>query len=96
MSEFAETCAKFVYGKSARLDAPENDNDDFREGHIVGSGSLFEHHEDDGGLDEIHLEWNRRGRPEDMESEAFQSFRNWKRGFHAGRMKSILKGKDCV
>lgn len=69
----AETIAKFLGGKSAELDHPDNQNADFLAGYAVGmtTDKSNEAH------DCIAEEWRERGEC----SANDPSFREWKRGY---------------
>jgi hypothetical protein len=77
---FLERVHRAMYGKSADIAAPENcDNAHFLAGRLVGL-----HWNSDCGLDAIADQWHAIGSP----AELPESFKEWKRGFHAGRLES--------
>lgn len=82
----AEKIHRALYKKSADIAAPENmDNPHFLAGRLVGL-----HWQDENGLDAISEEWKRIGCP----AELPESFKEWKRGFSAGRLAAVTS-PDC-
>lgn len=79
--DFPERLARSVYGKTDKANAAENNNPDFQAGYRVGKDST--------GLtsDYILHEWQQRGEPEGEDNPALIAFREWKRGFWAGRIQ---------
>jgi hypothetical protein len=76
----AEIVSRQCYGKSARLDAPENkDNKEFHAGYLLGGQAKC----DQTGWWQIDHEYVRRGLPH-HESEEGKAFEEWKRGYWAG------------
>lgn len=78
--DFPERLARSVYGKTDKANAPENNNSDFQDGYGVGKDSTSL------PSDYILHEWQRRGEP-DVDGSELSAFREWKRGFWAGRMQ---------
>lgn len=80
IEEISETLAQTVYGKSSKLDAPENQNDDFCWGYSMG---MMATEEDDITL--MLSAWRNYGSP----TGGPPDWLDWKRGFHAGRFAAI-------
>lgn len=68
----AETLAQCAYGKSAAVDAPENQSKDWKDGYAEGTAPQSE--------DPIRTKWVEIGQP----SYLPESFEEWKRGYWAG------------
>jgi hypothetical protein len=63
-------------------ESPENQNDDFQAGYLIGLQAIFSEHTYT--LDPITQEFHRRNQ---IDSE---SFRTWKQGFHAGQLATAV------
>lgn len=84
MTDITEIVSQACYGKSSRLNAPENQNEDFREGYRIGHLHKSE------SLDENWFEAYRSyGSPEPSDAR-WKLWSDWKRGFHAGHMQRVL------
>lgn len=78
-----DAIALTTYGKTANKDADENQNLDFQFGYLTGFES-----ETENGLFDIADEAEAR-----KISEVDESFREWKRGYWAGRMNKVFDKK---
>lgn len=81
--DIPERLAQSMYGKTDKVNAAENDNEDFQAGYDYAM------HGDAKTTDAISREWRLRGEPE-PEGEAFDKFREWKRGFWAASMQRAV------
>lgn len=81
LADLSERLAQIAYGKSSKIDAPENQNSDFRSG--FGAGLVAE-----SGIESKEWEeaWFDYGSPNRETPE----WVNWKRGFHAGAFMRIM------
>lgn len=70
-----ETVSQVLYGKSQKIDAPENQNADYRSGYAVGMTTRG-----DAGCQEWVDAWLEYGQLDCVE------WQNWKRGFFAGKV----------
>lgn len=80
-TDLAAKIHKGIYGKCDKANSADNSNADFQAGFKAGM-----EHPSEGVTDLIPPEWKRRGFPE-PETEAFDKFREWKRGLSAARMQ---------
>ena len=80
IEEISETIAQTLYGKSSKIAAPENQNDDFCWGYSVGTMAAKQ------DKDEL---WNAAWRNYGSPLSATPEWADWKRGFHAGRFAAI-------
>jgi hypothetical protein len=88
MKDIAALIHRTLYDKSDKANAQENRNSQFQAGYEHGIS------ENEGGTDLIAAEYERRNEP-GVETVEFALFREWKRGFWAGRMqKSFTKAQN--
>lgn len=79
LTDLAEKLALGIYGKTGRVNSPQNNNDYFRAGFAVGC-------EIEDVMQAISQEWIRIGSPETPP----QSFKEWKRGLWAARLQKTV------
>jgi len=84
MNDVAEAIALGVYGRTSRVNSPQNQSEDFQAGFKVGCGLSGSER-----IDAIQDEWKRRGCPHG--GPAFERFREWKRGMWAAVFQTITK-----
>lgn len=85
MADLTETISQALFKKSSRLNAPENQNEDFQKGSEAGLVA------DPYGIQgpEWEAAYASYGSPEPSDPR-WELWSNWKRGFHAARMQKAL------
>jgi hypothetical protein len=81
MRDIAAMMHQGCYGKSDKVNATENQSEDFKAGYAAGST-------DADPADLIPAEWDRRGEPDSGPELA--SFNEWKRGMWAASMQATV------
>ena len=75
LERITETLHQVAYGKSSSLDAPENQNPDFRSGYAAGLDSI--------GKDDWHG-W--KDAMDEYRDAQDSGWADWKRGYHVARL----------
>jgi hypothetical protein len=89
----AESIARAAYGKSADPSAPENQNDDWREGREVGR--RIDPNNSQGRFDALSREFAARGQPDEAGPDR-ESWNEWKRGFWSGVWSAVDDTVDGI